>query len=317
MLDSSHKLTYSSSSVKNQIKADSALMPDLLHGDALRVLPTLLSNSVHLVITDPPYFIDGMGKDWDSKKLEVKASKAGVIGSLPVGMKFDPVQGRHFQEFMERISSELFRILKPGGFFICFSQPRLYHRMAVAAEDAGFEIRDMMTWLYSGQTKAFSQDHFVRKMKISEREKKRIIAELGGRKTPQLRPRFETMILGQKPKDGTFVDNWLAHKTGLMDASQLWDDKFPSNAIECPKPKAEEKGADNHHLTVKPVRLIEHLISLFSTEGQIVLDPFLGSGTHAIAALRTNRKSIGIEIDKSYFDLSTRRVKAEFKATKD
>ena len=317
MLDSTQKSFHSNISARSQTKIDSGLMPNLFHGNALHILPTLPANSVHLVITDPPYFIDGMGKDWDSKKLEVKASKAGVIGSLPVGMKFDPAQGRHFQEFMERISSELFRILKPGGFFICFSQPRLYHRMAVAAEDVGFEIRDMMTWLYSGQTKAFSQDHFVRKMKISEREKKRIIAELGGRKTPQLRPRFETMILGQKPKDGTFVENWLTHKTGLMDASQLWDNKFPSNAIECPKPKVDEKGLDNHHLTVKPLALIEHLISLFSVEGQIVLDPFLGSGTHAIAALRTNRKSIGIEIDKSYFDLSTRRVKAAFKTIKD
>ena len=92
-----------------------------------------------------PYFIDGMGADWDNTSLQHKASRAGVVGSLPVGMKFDSEQGRKFQRFMEPALAEFYRVLKPGGFAVIFSQARLYGRLAVAAEDAGFEIRDMLS----------------------------------------------------------------------------------------------------------------------------------------------------------------------------
>ena len=71
---------------------------------------------------------------------------------------------------MTKVSTEVYRILKPGGFYISFSQGRLYHRMAVAIEDCGFEIRDMLVWKREGQAKAFSQNHFVRKMKITEKD---------------------------------------------------------------------------------------------------------------------------------------------------
>jgi site-specific DNA-methyltransferase (adenine-specific) len=78
------------------------------------------------------------------EKLQQRKDKAKVIGGLPVGMKFDPQQGKRLQEFMSVVAEKLFRVLKPGGFFLCFSQGRLYHRMVVAIEEAGFEIRDML-----------------------------------------------------------------------------------------------------------------------------------------------------------------------------
>ncbi|CAG8471928.1 14318_t:CDS:2 [Cetraspora pellucida] len=73
-----------------------------------------------------------------------RKEKAKVIGGLPVGMKFDPQQGKRLQEFMSVVAQKLLRVLKPGGFFLCFSQGRLYHRTVVAIEEAGFEIRDMI-----------------------------------------------------------------------------------------------------------------------------------------------------------------------------
>lgn len=277
-------------------------------GNALDLIKQVRPASVHLVITDPPYFIDGMGDDWDRQALNDKAVKAGVVGSLPVGMKFDPAQGRRFQAFMRDISDEVMRVLKPGGFFIAFTQARLYHRLAIAAEDAGFEIRDMMGWTYEGQAKAFSQDHFIRKMKISDAEKEAMIASLGGRKTPQLKPQIEPMILAQKPRDGTFVENWLTHETGLVDVNQSLDGKFPGQLMKVAKPGKAEKGEFNDHLTVKPVRLIEHLIRLFSAEGQVVLDPFLGSGSHGVAARRVGRRFIGFEIDCHHASIAHRRL---------
>ncbi|UEC01940.1 DNA-methyltransferase [Burkholderia vietnamiensis] len=279
-------------------------------GNALDEMRKIPDASVHLIATDPPYFIDGMGSDWNKTSLRTRTDKAGVVGSLPVGMKFDPAQARAFQEFMEPIAKEAFRILKPGGFFIAFSQARLYHRLAVAAEDAGFEIRDMLAWHYEGQAKAFSMNHFIAKMKISDADKQRLIDSIGGRKTPQLKPQMEPMVMAQKPRVGTFVENWKQFETGLVDTTASLDGKFPGNVMDVAKPSRDEKGAGNEHLTVKPVLLMEHLIRLFSIPGQVVLDPFLGSGTTGVAAINTGREFIGVEIDPDYARIASKRIAA-------
>ena len=75
---------------------------------------------------------------------------------------------------------------------VAFSQGRLVHRLAIAAEDAGFEIRDLFVWEHEGgQGKAFTQDHFVKKMDLSAKQRAAIVTKLDRRKTPQLRPKFE------------------------------------------------------------------------------------------------------------------------------
>ena len=66
--------------------------------DCTKGLKTLQDNSIDCIITDPPYFIDGMGSEWNDTNLKTKASKSGVIGGLPVGMKFDKAQGERLQE---------------------------------------------------------------------------------------------------------------------------------------------------------------------------------------------------------------------------
>jgi site-specific DNA-methyltransferase (adenine-specific) len=279
------------------------------HGDALKLLKDIPDESIHFVLTDPPYFIDGMGDDWSNTSLQRKAARAGVVGSMPVGMKFDPQQGRNFQAFMQPVFDELMRVLKPGGFAVAFSQARLYGRLAVAAEDAGFELRDMLGWVYEGQAKAFSQDHFVRRMRhLSTVERASILKQLDGRKTPQLKPCIEPMVLAQKPRAGTFVENWLEHQVGLVDTKQSLDGKFPGNLMPCPKPGKTEKGEGNEHLTVKPTALLQHLIQLFTVPGQIVLDPFLGSGSTALAAAATGRDCIGIEIERTYVRIAQERL---------
>ena len=278
-------------------------------GDSLELLRKLPDQHVHLILTDPPYFIDGMGDTWDRGRLNQKASQSGVVGSLRIGMRCDPSQGKKFQAFMNNISLEAYRVLKPGGFYIAFSQARLYHRLAIAIEESGFEIRDMLGWKYQGQAKAFSMDHFVKKMKLSEAEKADIIQKLEGRKTPQLKPEIEPMVLAQKPKQGTFIMNWLKYETGLVNVKASLDGKFPGNIMEVKKPSKEEKGVGNQHLTVKPVALLKHLIHLFSKEGQIVLDPFNGSGSTGIACVQSNRYYIGIEIDPMYVKISKERIK--------
>jgi site-specific DNA-methyltransferase (adenine-specific) len=282
----------------------------IYNGDCRNLLKYIPDNSVDLIVTDPPYFIDGMGEDWDDAKLTNKIKKAGVIGGLPVGMKFDREQGKRLQEFLTPIVKEYYRILKPGAFCIIFSQARLYHRVATALDDTGFELRDMLGWKYEGQAKAFSQDHFIKRRKdLSESEKIDIIKKMYGWKTPQLKPQIEPMTLAQKPKEGTFVDNWLKYNVGLMNTNESIDGMFPGNIIEVSKKsRLDDEDYKIEHLTVKPVKLIEHLIKLFTVEGQIVLDSFAGSGSHGVAALRCNRKFIGIEIEKKYYDICSKRL---------
>ena len=97
----------------------------ILEGDNRDTLKTLEDNSVDAVVTDPPYGIDFLGKAWDAN-----------TGALET-----------YQECL--------RVLKPGGYILAFSAARTYHHLAVTLEQAGFEIRDQLMWLYaSGFPKA-------------------------------------------------------------------------------------------------------------------------------------------------------------------
>lgn len=280
----------------------------LYQGDALEEMKSLPDCSIDCVMTDPPYFIDGMGDEWDNGNLRRKTGHASVVGSLPVGMKFDPEQGRRLQLFMLRASEEAFRVLKPGGFYLSFSQGRLYHRMAMAIEDAGFEIRDMLVWEREGQAKAFSQDHFVRKMDIPEDEKERIIKSLAGRKTPQLKGTSEPIVLAQKPREGTFVQNWMRYGVGLIDVTAKGPDgKFPATVMRYEKPRGAER-AESKHLTLKPIALMGHLVDVFTKPGDVILDPFMGSGTTGIAALEHGRRFVGMELTDEFTDEAHGRI---------
>lgn len=276
----------------------------ILKGDCLEVMPSLKTNGVSLVLTDPPYFIDGMGDDWNMSTLK-KRVKKGVIGSIPAGMKFDLNQGVKLQNFMRPVANEWMRIIRPGGFVLCFSQNRLVHHMAMAIEAAGFEIRDILLWKYEGQAKAFTQEHFVKKRNISKKEKKRLIEKLGGRKTPQLKPQGEMIVLAQAPREGTFVDNWDKWNTGLIDIQEpfIEPDRFPGTVIPANKPR-DRYG----HMTAKPVDLLRHLIRIFSDKDSLVFDSFAGSGSTGVASLVESREFIGIEIDEEMADIAEKRI---------
>jgi site-specific DNA-methyltransferase (adenine-specific) len=280
--------------------------------DCRRGIKNISDQSIDFIVTDPPYFIDGMDSGWDDKRLKSKASKSGVVGGLPVGMKFDRSQGEYLQQFLEPLCQEFMRVLKPGGFCVVFSQGRLYHRTAMALDLAGFEIRDMLAWKYEGQAKAFSQNHFINRDKtMSQEEKQRLIEELDGMKTPQLKPQMEPMVLAQKPKEGTFVENWKKYQVGLVNTKASLDGMFPGTVMEVAKTvRKNETNEEIEHMTVKPVCLISHLIKLFTKTGQVVLDPFVGSGSHGVASIESNRKFIGFEIEKKYYDIASRRIES-------
>ena len=271
-------------------------MNKIITGDCLEVLKTLPDNSAHMILTDPPYFIDGLDNNWQKGKPDPKPN--GSVKGLPVGMKFDPQQGANLQKFLQPVFQQCLRILKPGGFLLSFASPRLLHRTGMAAENAGFEIRDMYTWNFTkkAQFKAFSLQHFAKKIGKAASQ------ALGNRKTPQLRPQFEPILCAQKPKDGTALNNWLQHRTGLIDPEQRHLGSVPSTTM------LFEKDPKNGHLTPKPLALCEHLIKIFTEPGQYIIDPFSGSGTTCLAAKRTNRQYTGIEINPEYADLGRNRL---------
>ncbi len=303
----------------------SEMMNRVSLGECVTMMQKIPANTIDMVCTDPPYFLDGLGDDWNKAALDSKGSSA-VVGNLPKGMKFDRNQSKKFNEFYSKVSAEVFRILKPGGAFISFSSPRLYHSMAMAVEDAGFEIRDMLGWIYTqSQVKAFSQDHIIDKDKTLTAEQKATLKGLCTNwKTPQLKPAIEPMCLAVKPIEGRYIDNFQKYGTGLMntsDETRAGEGFFPSNIITTDtieesmdrvflvgKPTKAEKGDYNTHLSVKPVALIGHLIKLFTKEGAVVLDPFMGSGTTAVACVQTKRNYVGFDINEEYIKITARRI---------
>lgn len=295
------------------------------HGECVEMMKKIPANSIDMICTDPPYFLDGLGDDWNKETIDNKGSST-VVGNLPKGMKFDRNQSKKFNEFYAKVSHEAYRILKPGGAFISFSSPRLYHSMTVAIEDAGFEIRDMLGWIYTqSQVKAFSQNHIIDKDKsMSLEEKSRMKETCNNWKTPQLKPAIEPMCLAVKPIEGRYIDNFAKYGTGLMNTSEetkTGKDIFPSNIITTDeieesldrvflvaKATRAEKGDYNTHLSVKPVNLISHLVKLFTRENAIILDPFMGSGTTAVACVQSKRRYIGFDINKEYIKITERRI---------
>jgi site-specific DNA-methyltransferase (adenine-specific) len=115
----------------------------ILHGNNLDILPTLADNSIDSIVTDPPYELGFMGKKWDS---------SGIAYSV-------------------ELWQQCLRVLKPGGHLLSFGGTRTYHRVAVAIEDAGFELRDSIAWLYgSGFPKSLDVSKAIDKAAGAERE---------------------------------------------------------------------------------------------------------------------------------------------------
>ena len=187
---------------------------NILHGDCRELMATLDENSVDAIVTDPPYELGFMGKSWDAS-----------------GVAFDVNTWK-----------EALRVLKPGGHLIAFSGSRTYHRMAVAIEDAGFEIRDQIMWVYgSGFPKSHNISKGIDKAAGAEREvvgrnpndrEQNSEIDFNGKgngfitapATPAaqqwdgwgtaLKPAHEPMVLARKPLIGTVANNVLTHGTG-------------------------------------------------------------------------------------------------------
>lgn len=184
-------------------------------GDCLEVLKTMPDNSVDAVVCDPPYGLSFMGRKWDYDVPSVE------------------------------VWADCLRVLKPGGHLLAFAGTRTQHRMAVRIEDAGFEIRDMIAWVYgSGFPKSLDVSKAIDKAAGAVRE---VIGQrttgigTGGGSTPvmgdgnrditapateaarqwqgwgtALKPALEPITVARKPLVGTVAENVLQYGTGAM-----------------------------------------------------------------------------------------------------
>ena len=192
-------------------------MWEIRHGDCLELMRAMPDNSVDAVVTDPPYGLSFMGKKWD------------------------------YDVPSPEVWAECLRVLKPGGHLLAFAGTRTQHRMAVRIEDAGFEIRDMIAWVYgSGFPKSLDVSKAIDKAAGAERE---VVGKAERSNAPgtvtnkvkwvrdkeyditapateaarkwqgwgtALKPSMEPVTVARKPLVGTVAENVLEHGTGAL-----------------------------------------------------------------------------------------------------
>jgi site-specific DNA-methyltransferase (adenine-specific) len=175
----------------------------IIHEDCLVAMRTLIDEgvTVQAIVCDPPYGLEFMGKDWDGSDGFRRSLNAADVGRENVfgrQSKRAPEYraGHLFQEWCEAWASLVLKLLPPGGHLVAFGGTRTYHRLACAIEDAGFEIRDQIQWIYgSGFPKSKNDGE--------------------GRGTA-LKPASEPIVLARKPLMGTVAANFAAHGTGYL-----------------------------------------------------------------------------------------------------
>jgi DNA modification methylase len=151
----------------------------LLKGDCLELLPTLEENSIDSIVTDPPYGLQFMGREWDklwrnetgADKAYVERTKGELTSRARKLPDYSATKPAQMQAFHLVWAQEALRVLKPGAHLLAFSGTRTYHRMACAIEDAGFEIRDQIGWCYgSGFPKSHDVSKGIDRLAGAERE---------------------------------------------------------------------------------------------------------------------------------------------------
>lgn len=270
-------------------------------------------NSVDSCVTDPPYGLFFMNKAWDA--------------DVP------PVE----------IWQQVYRVLKPGAYLLAFFGSRTYHRGAYRIEQAGFEIRDQLMWLYgSGMPKhkhALKPGHepivMARKpMQGSTADNQALwgtgglnidacrIPDPDGKPKGKIRRSTESksiFFIQHKPAE------WAPDQAGRWPANVLHDESDEvtgafaefskksgkhnvSRFFYSAKATRQDRGENNTWPTVKPTALMQYLCRLVTPAGGTVLDPFMGSGSTGKAAILEGFSFVGIDRDPEAFAIAKTRV---------
>lgn len=294
----------------------SGLIDTIITGNSILELAALPADAIDLIASDIPYGISA--ESWDvlhdnTNSALLGTSPAQVSAGTIFKSRGKPINGwseadraipREYQAWCASWADDWFRVLKPGASAFVFAGRRFSHRCTCALEDAGFSLKDVIAW---ERPRAAH-----RAQRLSEVFRRRGDGAAQDRWTGwrvgNLRPSFEPVLWFTKPyKIGTTIaDNMQRHGVGAYNdtAFARYVDRS-ENIIRV----GHQSGEGGLHPTQKPLRLMQALIELATLPGQVVLDPFAGSGTTAVAARSLNRHFLAYEVDPGFADIGRDRLK--------
>lgn len=289
----------------------------IYQGDSLQLIKGVETETVHLILSDIPYGIGA--EEWDVLH---ENRNSAYLGSSPAqrvaGQVFKkrgkPINGwseadrdipRSYQDWCSKWAPDWLRVLKPGGNVFVFAGRRLAHRCVCAMEEAGFSLKDTLAWIRP------QAPHRAQRLSavFERRGDQQAAVDWKGWRLGNLRPTYEPILWFVKPYrlGKTIADNALTHGVGAYNESAYtrYVGK-PDNVVKLAS--AREK---SHHPTQKPVELMQVLIELTTKTGQVVLDPFAGSGSTLVAAKNLRRRFIGFEGIEEYVDACKDRLSSD------
>ena len=281
----------------------------IVNADCIEHLKTIEDNHFDSVVTDPPYHLTSIAKRF-TNSTEAKYGKDGSFQRLSKGFVGHEWDGGDIA-FTTDLWKEVYRTIKPGAVLLAFAATRNYHRMATAIEDSGFEIFDMINWIYgSGFPK--------RKNLLKPAHEPIVMARKGVNKDLNL---DECRVNGDNPKKWTKPKGgfWKTDPNAKAKYIENTKGRWPANIIHdgldeewakyfySAKASKKEKDGSNHP-TVKPVSLMRYLVKLVTPKDGLVLDPFAGTGTTGEACILEGRNYYLIEKTKEYIPDIEKRI---------
>lgn len=271
----------------------------LFHSDCFDWLADKETNSVHAVVTDPPYGVI----EYSEKELAKLRSGRGGVWRVPPsfdGHKRSPLprftvltetDRRELSLFFKRLGTLLGRVLVPGGNVVVASNPLLSHIVAAAMSDAGLELRGSivrLTMTMRGGDRPKNAHHEFEGVSVMPRSQ------------------WEPWIILRKPLEGRVQDNLRKWKTGGFRRPS--DDKPFGDVIRSNPTSAKER-AIAPHPSLKPQEFLRQVVRAALPLGEgVILDPFAGSGSTLAAANANGYESIGIEADPKFVRLAEQAI---------
>ena len=282
----------------------------IVNADCIEHLKTIEDNYFDSVVTDPPYHLTSIVKRFGPgqkgiNNQDTKMGRNGPYHRAATGFAGQTWDGGDIA-FTTDLWKEVYRTIKPGSVLLAFAATRNYHRMATAIEDSGFEIFDMINWIYgSGFPKRRNllkpaHEPIVMARKGVNKDLNLDECRVGDEEIDTSKNRRNTQA------EQVFKGGWTGKEGG-----EIVKGRWPANVIHdgleeewakyfyCPKASKKEKG-DTKHPTVKPLELMRYLVKLITPKDGIVLDPFAGTGTTGEACTLEGRNYYLIEKTKEY-----------------
>lgn len=290
-------------------------MIDLRNGDCLDEMAKLEDGTVDVVITDPPYNYEFIGKTWDREEIDrrmnkVKNSKT-LIKNIPYGsslmggVRDDKWYAKQrdvnekYKGWVKQWSDIIYPKMKTGGHFLVFNSSRSSAHVQCAMEESGFYTKDVLVYRRnSGIPKGISLETAKKKGRYEGD-----ITTDDDEWRSSVRNEYESIILAQKPLERNYLNNMLKYNTGMLHVSL--GDSVMGNIFE--NMKRDDVKLD--HCTPKPLSLMKRIVGMCRVDDStLVLDPFMGSGTTGLACKELNCSFIGIEKDEKYFHIAKDRI---------